>query len=165
LKKLLLFSISVVFFACKDNKNPKKLDTWIGSQVKANNLSDTPFIYSLKKMSVISFLDKLTSVDTVDNEFNFITINDQSISKDWINSKDIDTLITLVKSKKKCKCVVNVLSSYLPISKSAELGGYVLFLLTHYKEGKDINFGLSNCPMTNENEADELIKWWRQTKR
>jgi len=120
---------------------------------------------SLKNSSVLSFLDKVTINNGDSKHLNFITIEDDHTSINWIKLQDIDTLIALTKSKKQCRCVVDPLSSYLPTNDYAELGGYAILLLKQYKDKKDIRFGLYDCPKTDEKAADELIKWWTQSKK
>ncbi len=128
-------------------------------------MADTGMRDSLKKMNVLSFLDKITIIKVDSKDLNLTTIEDDGTPNDWIKPKDVDTLIALIKSNRQCKCVVDPLSSYLPTNDYAELGGYAILFLKQYKDKKDIRFSLYTCPKTNEKEADELIKWWTQTKR
>jgi hypothetical protein len=39
----------------------------------------------------------------------------------WVKQYDIDTLVTLIKSTKKCYCFLNPLSSFVPLNQSAEI--------------------------------------------
>jgi hypothetical protein len=96
-------------------------------------------------------------------KFYFVTIETEFPS-DWITESQVDSLIRYVKSRDKAYCLVNPLSSYLPID-SAQLGGYAIKLISAYKEKVRPEFGLYDCPMTDDKRADELIQWWSKQKR
>ena len=83
--------------------------------------------------------------------------------ENWVKRTDIDSLLKLTKSKLKCDCFLNPLSSYIP-SDSADLGGYAIALIKSYKDKKRMSFGLYSCPKTSDKEAEELITWWTHQK-
>jgi hypothetical protein len=91
--------------------------------------------------------------------FNFITISN-NFPKNWVTKKDVDSLMKLISSKDKCKCVVNPLSSYLPTHDSANLGGYAILLVKSFKEKKKVDIGLHSCPITSNKDVAELKEWW-----
>ena len=70
----------------------------------------------------------------------------------------------LVKSKDKCNCFVSPLSSTIPFSDSADLGGYAIEFIKSFKENRKVDFGLYSCPKTNDTVADKLIQWWERKK-
>ena len=90
---------------------------------------------------------------------NLITISN-NFPDNWVRKNDIDSLMKLISSKQKCKCVVNPFSSYLPTNELSDLGGYAIFLIKSFKEQKKVNIGLHLCPKTSQTEVDILKKWW-----
>lgn len=95
-------------------------------------------------------------------KFYFVTIEDKFPSE-WITEKQVDSLIHYVKSKDRAYCFVNPLSSYIPTD-SAQLGGYAIKLISAYKEKITLEFGLYDCPMTDDKKAQQLIEWWTHEK-
>ena len=163
--RLIILLTSLILFSCQEPKTSNKLEKVHNAAKNVNTVADTAMWDRLKNSTVLSFLDKVIN-NRIDNKpLNFITIEDDGTSNNWIKPQDVDTLIAIIKSKKHCKCVVDPLSSYLPTNDYAELGGYAILLLKQYKEKKDIRFSLYACPKANEKDANELIKWWTQNKR
>lgn len=119
---------------------------------------------SLKNLTVFSFLDKVKKDKAGGKELNFLTIEDDGTPKTWVKKEDVNMLISLLKSKERCLCIVDPLSSYLPTNDYAELGGYAMTILNFYKNKGEIRFPLYTCPKTNEEEADKLLKWWANQK-
>jgi len=123
---------------------------------KSDRKKEYPFL-RVSDMKPMSFLKAVTTKEASSRQMDFLTIMDD-FPKHWIKKTDIFKLGALLKSKEKCKCVVNPLSSYLPVNDSADLGGYAIMLLTAYKENKQISF-LWLCPTANEKKANQLLTW------
>ena len=104
-------------------------------------------------------LELLQILTKKEGELNFITVENDFPDK-WMKESDIDTLINLISSKTKCKCLVNPLSSYLPTTEESDLGGYAIMFINSYRKDKQIKLGLHICPKSNEKEISELRKWW-----
>jgi hypothetical protein len=138
--------------------------TYSFGQTKPSN--DTADFYWLKpkNMTPLDFIQTMKVKSTQVNDIYVVTIVD-SFPNNWLTKKDIDTLIKLIKSKDKCNCFLNPLSSYIPTNDNGEVGGYAAWLIKAYANKKKVSFGLHACPKVNNLEADKLIKWWTtQTK-
>ncbi len=113
-----------------------------------------------KNKGPVFFIDN----DIRDQNKAFVTTSGDFPDK-WIKTTDIDSLIKLVKSKEKCACLVNPLSSYIPIDSNAELGGYAIDMISSYREGRNFSFSLWTCPKESDQLADSLILWYSQRKK
>jgi hypothetical protein len=78
---------------------------------------------------------------------------------DWVKKADIDTLITLITSRQKCNCILNPLSSYIPIGDSADLGGYAIAILNAHRQNRPFQIQTWTCPKTNQKDVDDLTRW------
>lgn len=136
--KLLLMPIAFIFFGCKKTKQKKE------NVIQRKSVSE---------YSPIGFIEELKK----ENTFNVLSIKDD-LSKNWIRSTDLDSLISLVESKEKCSCYLNPLSSYIP-KDSAEVGGFAIEFLKAFKENRKVNLGLYSCPKVDKREALELKLW------
>ncbi|MFH1050540.1 MAG: hypothetical protein V1779_06365 [bacterium] len=98
-------------------------------------------------------------------KYDFVTFNDE-FPNNWVKTSDIDTLISILNSQTRCKCLVSIYSSYIPFEDFAEMGGYAAIFIQLYKEKKAIIYSdfLYDCPKINKQLNDELIQWWNQTK-
>jgi hypothetical protein len=83
---------------------------------------------------------------------------------EWVKESDIDTLIRLVTSTKKCNCFVNPLSSYIPTNQNADIGGYAIIFINSFREKSKVSLGLYSCPKTNKKSVEEINKWWTKYK-
>ena len=156
--KFIILALLIVLSACRNIKDHKIEDL---TQMPPNN--DSMWVQdvwdSLNNMTVLSFLDKIGIEETSFHKVPVLTIDQSETKYDWVKRTDIDTLLALVKSKKRCKCIVSPFSSNIP-NDSAELGGYAIKILNAYKNKKNVNFGLYSCPKSDERKAEDLIKWW-----
>src|SRR4030095_14567463 len=96
-----------------------------------------------KNLTLYEFLDAIKTRDAP-KHLNFLTA-EEKFPIDWIKASDIDTLISLIESKEKCRCVLNPLSSYIPINENADLGGYAILFLNSFRNNKSVEFGLWAC--------------------
>lgn len=144
------FLFSAVFsYGQKHISKPKKKDHEISYE-------DSIFLMP-GKMKPLFFLRLVLNRK---NQANYITLQND-FPEDWVTKSDVDTLMKLISSKEKCKCIVNPLSSYLPTSEKGNLGGYAIAFIKSFKEKKRIDFGLYSCPHTKEQDVLNLRKWWR----
>lgn len=148
----------IIFFSCRNVSHPA--ESTDERQLIENSDSSTSKVTwdSLKNMSVESLLKAVTKNSGHSGLDNIIVLDQSKTPNSWIKETDLATLLKLVKSKTPCKCIVSPFSSYIP-NEAADLGGYAIRLLTNYKNGDDINFGLYSCPKSDDNKADELIRW------
>jgi tetratricopeptide (TPR) repeat protein len=82
----------------------------------------------------------------------------------WVKEKDIEELIKLVRSEKKCMCYMSPLSSHFPDKNKANVGGYAIMFVQSFRSKSKIDFLLDGCPVTTENLAQEIIEWWNLYK-
>ena len=123
------------------------------SNIKLNTKqSDTT-----KHLTLYEFLDAIKTRDAP-KHLNFLSAVEK-FPIDWIKASDIDTLISLVESKEKCRCILNPLSSYIPIDEKADLGGYAILFLNSFRNNKSVEFGLWACPETDKDDVAELLNW------
>ncbi|QBZ97569.1 hypothetical protein [Flavobacterium sangjuense] len=139
--QLLFSTIILIFIGCGKTKPKNEIEI---HRKSAKEYSPVSFIRELKKK----------------NELNVSTI-ESNFSKNWVKSKDLNSLISLVDSKEKCNCYLNPLSSYIP-KDSAEVGGFAIEFLKAFKENRKLDLGLYYCPKVNEKEAEELKSWWKE---
>jgi len=122
------------------------IDQFFSTFASANNYMDP-----------LSLLRRVVMVDDIGP----VTISG-NFSDNWIKSSDVETLIPLVKNKSKCVCLLDPISSHIPLDSIAEVGGYAIQWIKAFKENRNYSFRLYTCPKVNTAEADSLIKWWSQ---
>jgi hypothetical protein len=116
----------------------------------------------------LSFIDSVTIKDNQDTLYPILITNDFPL--DWVKYSDIDTLISLIKSPRRCRCFTNPSGSpnlmYLPTEDithdyKANVGGYAIIFINSFRNKTRIDLGLFYCPMTDSETSEELINWWR----
>jgi len=154
--KLYIFLLAPLVIACNystnnNNVDPIKKDTFLKNNPTPDQ-SDTTHI-----LTFYEFLDAIKKNDS--SEFlNFITV-EKEFPSDWVKSSNIDTLISLIESRDRCRCVLNPISSYIPSKEKANLGGYAILILNSYRNNKPLKFSLWACPTTNEKDVKEILIW------
>jgi len=157
-KVIIILSIFTLTTSCRGQTNNKTTEQTMKEQSEMENETGELWL-NPKNMTPLSFIETVRK-KTNAGDLNVITMFDD-FPDNWIKREDIDSLIKLVKSEEKCYCFLNPLSSFIP-SDSATVGGYAIQLITAYRMGERVNFGLYSCPKTNEFEADNIIKWWTE---
>jgi hypothetical protein len=87
----------------------------------------------------------------------------------WVKYSDIDTLISLITSKKRCHCfadpgdVNNII--YLPSEDvtpdyKATIGGYAKIFINSFREKLKVDLGVYNCPGADSKSIEEILNWW-----
>lgn len=161
----MFFLIAIFFVACRQNniidKNVNKIDS-IQLTLQTDTLqqnSDTIHWRLPNEFTPISFLNFFIKQEVKDTLINVKTMVNE-FPKDWIKQSDIDTLITLITSTKKCNCFLNPLSSYVPTNEDADIGGYAIIFINSFRQKNKINLGLYSCPKTDKKSVEELNAWW-----
>lgn len=116
-----------------------------------------------EQFTPISFLDAVVNKTNQDTILNLISMMDE-FPLDWVKQTDIDTLMTLINSTKKCRCFLNPLSSYIPTNESADMGGYAILFINSFRQKSKISLGLFSCPKTNKQSIKEINQWWANYK-
>ena len=96
---------------------------------------------------------------------NYITISGIEFPDDWVKRADIDTLLTLIESTQKCKCVVSVLSSNIPDDNATNIGGYAIKFINSYRNKSKYKFGTYDCPKTDAKSVEEINRWWAKYRQ
>lgn len=85
--------------------------------------------------------------------------------RNFVTKADVNELIQFVDSKEKCRCMVNVFSSYkIPNTEYATVGGMAMDLIEAYRNGTGYPDMMVKCPKTDNNRALELKQWWARQK-
>lgn len=168
----LLLLIILLCVACRQHKPTLKEKILSNNQL--SNCIDTPqkeldsiIWLTPKQFTPISFLSAVVKKNDKDAPINVITMTDE-FPEDWVKESDIDTLMTLIQSTKKCNCILNPLSSYIPINNDADIGGYAIIFVNSFRQKTKIKLGLYNCPKTDKQSVKEINNWWttyKQTKQ
>ncbi len=168
--KYYFFSMTILLFAaCVQNK-PTITDNSIDNNqitIHTDTLlqnSDTVQWLTPNDFTPISFLKAVINQNDKDTLIYVITMVDE-FPVDWVKQSDIDTLVTLIASTKKCNCFLNPLSSYIPTNKNADIGGYAIIFINSFRHKSKINLGLYSCPKTDKNSVEEINKWWTEYKQ
>ncbi len=156
-----IFLILIFLASCRGTEK-KQVDNFIDSSSLSLKGHEDEISFLTSDMSVHDFLKAVKIDDSSD--FNSITIK-QEFKKDWINEKDLDSLITLIDSREKCKCILNPLSSTIPIGDSADVGGYVILILNSYRHKSTLQFKTWACPKTNKDDVIEITRWKKELKQ
>jgi hypothetical protein len=168
LKYYFYFLTIFILVACGQNESKKTNDNLsaINSVDTLQNNSDSTHWLTAKQFTPLSFIAALESHQHKQNDItNVMTMLDEFPS-DWVKSSDIDTLITLISSTKKCECFLNPIGSYIPSKDEySNIGGYAVIFINAYRQKTKVSLGLYNCPKTDKKTVDEITKWWTETKQ
>jgi hypothetical protein len=165
LKYYFYFLTIFLLVACGQNES-KKTDDKLSAIKQVDTLqikSDTIHWLTPNQFTPITFINAVTKSNKQDTLINVITMVDE-FPKDWIKPSDIDTLMTLIRSTKKCNCFLNPLSSFIPTKDHADIGGYAIIFINAYRQKTKVDLGLYSCPKTDKKSVDEITKWWTETK-
>ncbi len=159
----------LLFAACGQNK-PTNTENTIDSIPTTKHTdtlqknSDTVHWLTPMELTPISFLNAVIKHNDKDTLIYVITMVDE-FPVDWVKQSDIDSLVTLITSTKKCNCFLNPLSSYIPTNKNADIGGYAIIFINSFRQKSKINLGLYSCPKTDKKSVEEINEWWTEYKQ
>lgn len=125
---------------------------------KNNEIEQGKFLYA-KNLTVKSFFKLFTKKYKKDSKLNFITMCGE-FPENWVKKDDIEYLISIMKSKKKCCGYVNVFSSTIS-NEEAEIGGFSIIFLNSYISKTKINLGLNCNPKTDIKSIKKIEKWYK----
>jgi uncharacterized protein len=125
--------------------------------------SKSDFI-NLKDYSVYQFIELLKIDNEKPNQLNILTVGMQT-PENWVSAKDIDSLMTFINSTEPAKCVMQVVSSHLPLGDSSTIGGQVMDIIEAFKENKSYPTILTSCAKTDQERIEKLIEWWNEQKK
>ncbi len=154
-----LFSIFFIIIVCfgfveKNSNRENNKEIRINKKEKDSIKTLRP-----KDLNVKSFI-KLFTEKYADNEsLNLITLSGE-FPENWVKNEDIEYLMSLIKSKKKCCSYINIYSSFMT-TEQAEVGGFAIIFMNSLIENKKINLGLTNSPKTDIKEIEKIESWYK----
>ena len=83
---------------------------------------------NLNEISVYQFIELLKVDQNKPSQLNILTVGLQT-QENWVTEKDIDTLMPFINSTDPAKCVMQVISSHLPVGDSSTIGGQVMDII------------------------------------
>jgi uncharacterized protein len=119
---------------------------------------------NLKDYSVYQFIELLKIDNEKPNQLNILTVDIQT-PENWVSAKDIDSLMTFINSNEPAKCVMQVVSSHLPLGDSSTIGGQVMNIIEAFKDNKSYPTILKSCAKTNQERIEKLTEWWNEQKK
>jgi hypothetical protein len=151
-------TIIVCFGFVEENSGrKKKLEINLNNKVKDSAKTLRP-----KDLNVNSFI-KLFSEKYVENKkLNLITLSGE-FPENWLKDEDVEYLMSLIKSKKKCCSYINIYSSFIT-TEQAEVGGFAIIFMNSFIENKKVDLGLANSPKTDAKAIERIESWYRNRK-
>jgi len=119
---------------------------------------------NLDQYNPLSFIEAVIISESKDKSQVFYTMHDK-FSENWVTYKDVEKLIPLISSEKKCLNFMNVYSSYIPADDYSNVGGYAILFINSFRTKSKIKMGLYNCPKTNKKAVNEILIWWKKYKK
>ena len=154
MKKVLLPFIITVAFSINSNGF---------FNLKNNKIEQEKFLY-VKNLDVKSFFKLFTEKYKKNSKFNSITLAGE-FPENWVKSTDVQYLMSILNSKKKCCNYMNVFSSTFS-NEEAEVGGFAIIFLNSYIYHTKINLGLNTAPKTDAKSIQKINNWYqKKTKK
>ncbi|MFH6961765.1 hypothetical protein ACHRVK_05095 [Flavobacterium plurextorum] len=108
-----------------------------------------------------SFITLFKEKYNKDSTLNFVSILGD-FPENWVKSKDVPYLISIISSKEKCCGYMNIFSSTIS-NDNGEVGGFAIIFLNSYISDTKINMGLNCNPKTDEQSIRKIKKWYQNT--
>lgn len=125
---------------------------------KNDKIEQSNFLHP-KDFTPQTFISLFTEKYKQNRKLNTITMAGE-FPKNWVKPKDVDYLISIIRSKQKCCSYMNIFSSYFP-DKDSEVGGFTIIFLNSYISNKKINLGLTCSPKTDPKEIQKIENWYK----
>lgn len=118
-----------------------------------------------KKLTPKEYFEKLkiSSAKYDPKQTYLLTISSQS-PEYWITKNDVEFLMYYIDSEQPSYCVMQFVSSYLPINEKATFGGQAMNLIDSYRLNKGYPYILTDCSKNDETRSEEIKKWWNLIK-
>lgn len=118
---------------------------------------------NLNQISVFEFIELLKINEENKGKTNILTIG--SIAPQlWVTEKDIEILINYIHLTEPSRCVVQSISSYLPVGDSATIGGHAMDIIEAFMENGTYPHFLTSCAKTDGNRIERIRNWWNERK-
>jgi hypothetical protein len=127
-----------------------------------NNKTEQGKIRYTKDLTVKSFITLFTENYNKDSKFNNITLGGE-FPENWVKPNDVQYLISIMRSKKKCCGYMNLFSSTM-LSDNGEVGGFAIIFLNSYISKTKINMRLNCNPKVDAESVNKIEKWYQNNK-
>ena len=155
MKRVITFStwLTILFSLCFTSLKSEKLNCCVENEKKS-----TESFYRIENINVKTFFKLFTEKYCETRKLNIITFAGE-FPENWVKSEDIDYLVSIVNSNKKCCGYINEYSSYLSTEQS-EVGGFAIIFLNSYITKTKINLGLNCNPKTDKKSIKKIEDWY-----
>jgi hypothetical protein len=120
-----------------------------------------PYSADLSKLSPRQFLSLLKYSSDTAKGVKWVTVSNTS-PDGWVTLQDVRYLMSVIHSKEKCKCVIKVYSSYLPVDDFSTVGGQAMNLIDSYRTQQPYCDRPWDCEKTDSARITRLEKWWKE---
>ncbi|MCK9400904.1 MAG: hypothetical protein M0Q51_13060 [Bacteroidales bacterium] len=135
-----------VFQSCTFSKEQHPVDT-LRYSIDLHSVTPKQFFSVLKYDS-----------DTAQG-VKYITVS-WDAPKDWVQLDDVKYFMQYIDSTEKCKCIITVISSYLPFDDYSTLGGQAMNLIDSYRKNQPYFQSSWDCSKNDSLRAQEIKEWW-----
>ncbi|WP_298147518.1 TPM domain-containing protein [Flavobacterium sp.] len=122
------------------------------------------YFVDFNEITVYQFIELLKVDNQNLKQINFLSVGMEA-PENWVTGKEIDDLMPLIRSTEPAKCVVQSISSYLPIGDSSTIGGQVMDIVEAFKNKISYPTALTSCAKTDPERINKLTTWWNQHKK
>ena len=113
------------------------------------------------KLSVIEYLNVLP-IEVVEEDHIYILTIGKKAEVGWIKRNDIDTLMKMIDCTEPSHCVMQVVSSQLPVNEISTIGGQAMDLIDAYRFEKEYPYKLTSCSRNDEERKREITFWFKE---
>lgn len=123
-------------------------------------------VTNINKLTVFQFIE-LLKIDKENSKKTpkVLTISGMQTPENWLTKSDVDSLVTLINSTDSAKCIMLVISSYLPLNESSTIGGQIMNIIKAYKDKKKYPTFLISYAKTDQKQIAEIEDWWNEQKK
>lgn len=154
----MVLTIIVCFGFVAKNSNS---DNYQGIRIN-DKVTDSVKILRPRDLNVKSFIKLFTEKYVENKKLNLITLSGE-FPENWVKDGDVEYLMSLIQSKKKCCSYINIYSSFIT-TEQAEVGGFAIIFMNSFIENKKINLGLVNSPKTDVKAIERIEMWYKNRK-
>jgi hypothetical protein len=137
----------------------------ISAGIAAQNKIDSTVLWlDLNTTSVEEFVEMLPIKAYNQSDIFILTIGTEA-EIGWVKESDIESLMELIKCKKKAYCIMKAISSQLPIGETSTVGGIAMDLIDSFRNRTEYPLGLTTCTGHNKNRVKEIQIWYNEFKK
>ena len=155
-----IFLTMIICFGFEEKKSNRENY----QEIRINNKAkDSVKTLRPKDLNAKSFIKLFTEKYVENKKLNIITLSGE-FPENWVKDDDVEYLMSLIKSKKKCCSYINIYSSFIT-TEQAEVGGFAIIFMNSFIENKKINLGLTNSPKTDTKAVERIESWYKNRKK